>query len=130
MPPEMGLSGPRMKGCAGASPSVFTAGPPSEAGVPATATGRPGLGATPLSSDASTTGAAPLTRLLAGCGAGLTAAADGLGCDGALACAFELAREACGCAGLPCAAGDDAGCAAGCDIEAGCDIFAIIAPSR
>src|SRR5438105_2440624 len=129
MPPEMGLSGPRMTGCAGASPSDFTAGPPSEALGPATATGRLGLGATPLSSDASKTGALPAARLAAGCGAGLpVGVGDGLGCAETLGCAFVLARAVCVCAGDACAAGDGAGCAAG--RGAGCDIFAITVSSR
>src|SRR5437763_1446687 len=115
MPPEMGLSGPRMTGCAGASPSDFTAGPPSP--PPANATGKPGPGATGLSSDASSTGAALLTRLLAGRCAPLLLldAGEGLGSAGALACAFVLARAVCVCAGdgEGCATGCVAGCAAG-----------------
>src|SRR5205085_6716154 len=132
MPPETGLSGPRTTGWAGASPSDFTAGPPSFELLPATATGRLGPGAMPLSSEASTTGAALLTRLLAGCCAALLPdaplldAGEGLGGAGALACAFVLARAVCVCAG------DDEGCATGCAAgdEAGCDIFAITVSSR
>src|SRR5437762_4602983 len=134
-PPEMGLSGPRMTGCAGASPSDLTAGPPSPAPPPATATGKLGPPATGLSSDASMTGAALLTRLLAGCCAALLLdAGGGLGCAGALACALVLARAVCVCAGdgegcaTGCVAGDVAGCAAG--DEAGCDIFAMTVSSR
>src|ERR1041385_702314 len=132
MPPEMGLSGPRTTGCAGASVSDFTAGPPPETLLSATATGRPAPGGAPLSSEASTTGAALFVRLLDACCAELLfdacCAAALLPCEGfgcALACAFVPA------AGCGCAAVEEAGCVAGCaegdaaGCVAGCDIFAI-----
>src|SRR5919206_3113094 len=116
MPPEMGLSGPRVTGCAGASPSDFTAGPPSEAPGPATATGRLGPGAAPLSREASKTGEALLVCLAAGCGAGPpVGVGDGLGCAGEFGCvftpdcAFVLARAVCVCAGVACENKDCAG---------------------
>src|SRR4051812_3786004 len=120
-PPETGLSGPvRAVGAAGASPSAFTAGPAASGTFTEEAAGAGALAVTPLSNEATRSGAAALR---AGVGAGCAAVGlEGLGCGAAAAVA--LLAGALGGFEAGCGCGLAAACAAGAAGAAGCDIFA------
>src|SRR3954470_23104424 len=129
-PPETGLSGrPRAGGAAGASPSVFTAGPSASGTLAEVVAGAGALVVAPLSSEATRSGAAALRA-----GAGFGASAfEGLGCAAAVlfaggfetGCGCVLAATVFGAAfkgALP--AGALLEVAGLCVAPAGCDIFA------